>query len=30
MLHAMNEEWGMVAGLAVLSQALDEELTDGK
>ena len=30
MLHAMNEEWGMVAGLAALSQALDKELTDGK
>jgi hypothetical protein len=30
MLHATNEERGTVAGLAVLSQALDEELTDGK
>ena len=30
MLRAMNKEWRMVAGLAALSQALDEELTDGK
>jgi len=30
MLCAMNEEQGMVAGLATLSQALDEELTDGR
>jgi hypothetical protein len=30
MLCATNEERGTVAGLAALSQALDEELTDGK
>ena len=30
MLHATNEEQGTVAGLAVLLQALDEDLTDGK
>jgi len=30
MLHATNEEWGIVAGLATLSQALDKELTDGE
>jgi hypothetical protein len=30
MLRATNEERGTVAGLAALSQALDEELTDGK
>jgi len=30
MLRTMNAEWGTVAGLAALSQALDEELTDGK
>jgi hypothetical protein len=30
MLCATNKEWGMVAGLAALSQALDDEHTDGK
>jgi len=30
MLKATNEEWGMVAGLAVLSQALEDEHMDGK
>jgi len=30
MLHATNKEWGIVAGLAALLQALDKELTDGK
>jgi hypothetical protein len=30
MLRATNKERGMVAGLAVLLQALDEDLMDGK